>query len=206
MFPTLRNLLANGVGLFDSYRREVAMTEPKRTLKERAYREFKAFLVITAYLWVIFVLFLLYRAVILNEEHIDSLAKGFAIINALALAKVMLVAKALHFGEWVDDAPLIYPTLIKSASFAVLLALFKLLEEWAVGLYHGKSFQESLSRLGGGSLAGILTLALILFVMLLPFFGFGELQRVLGEGKLAQLFLGRRNLATLPDSSMSQAN
>ena len=182
------------------------MTGPKRTLKERAYREFKEFLIITLYLWVIFVLFLLYKAVILNEEHIDSVAKGFALINALALAKVMLVAKALHLGEWADNAPLIYPTLVKSAAFAVLLALFKILEEWAVGLYHGKSFQESLSRVGGGTLAGILTLALILFVMLIPFFGFTELQRVLGEGKLGQLFFGRRHLPSLPDGSMSQAN
>lgn len=182
------------------------MTTPKRTLKERAYHEFKEFLLITLYLWVIFGLFLLYKAVILNEEHIDVLAKGFALINALALAKVMLVARALHFGEWADDAPLIYPTLIKSVSFAALLALFKVLEEWAVGLYHGRSFQESIAGLGGGTLKGILTLALLLFVMLIPFFGFGELQRVLGEGKLGQLFFGRRHLAPLPDGSMSQAN
>jgi hypothetical protein len=182
------------------------MTTPKRTLRERAYQEFKEFLVITLYLWVIFALFLLYKAVILNEEHIDTVAKGFAFLNALALAKVMLVAKALHFGEWADDAPLIYPTLIKSASFAALLALFKVLEEWAVGLYHGKSFQESLTRLPGGTLAGILTLALLLFVMLIPFFGFSELQRVLGEGKLVQLFFDRRQLATLPDGSLPQSN
>ena len=182
------------------------MTTQKGTLKERLYHEFREFLVITLYLWVIFALFLLYKAVILNEEHIDVIAKGFALLNALALAKVMLVARALHFGEWADDAPLIYPTLLKSVLFAALLAGFKIIEEWGVGVYHGRSLQESLERLGGGTLSGILTLSLILFVMLIPFFGFTELQRVLGENKLRQLFFGRRHLEPLPDSSLPQAN
>jgi hypothetical protein len=46
--------------------------------------------------------------VISNNEHIDVLAKGLALINALALAKVMLIAKALYLGERANDAPLIY--------------------------------------------------------------------------------------------------
>jgi hypothetical protein len=173
------------------------MSTVNLTLKRRAYREFKKFLVITLYLWVVFALFLLYKSVVLNQEHIELLAKGLALINALALAKVILIAKALHLGEWTEDAPLIYPTLVKSASFAIVLAIFKILEEAGIGLYHKKSFQESIADLGGGTLAGILTLTLLLFVMLVPFFGVGELQRVLGEGKLRQLFFSRNRLVEL---------
>jgi len=170
------------------------MATSSQTLKEKAYREFKEFLVISFYLWVVFGLFLLYKAVILNEEHVDFLAKGLALINALALAKVMLIARALHFGEWATDAPLIYPTLIKSALFSLVLAFFKILEEALVGLYHRRTFQESIADLGGGTLKGILTLTLLLFVMLIPFFAFTELQRVLGEGKLTKIFFSRGNL------------
>jgi len=154
----------------------------------------KEFLVIALYLWVIFGLFLLYKSVILAEEHIDFAAKGLALFNALALGKVVLVAKALHLGEWADERPLIYPTLLKSGLFTLALACFKILEEAAVGLYRGESFQQSIADLGGGTLKGILTLALLLFVLLIPFFGFTELQRVLGEGKLTQLFFHPRPL------------
>jgi hypothetical protein len=170
------------------------MSTSKQTLKQKAYREFKEYLVITLYLWVVFGLFVLYKSVILHEEHIDFVAKGLALINALALGKVILIAKALHLGEWADDAPLIYPTLMKSALFALVLAIFKILEEAAIGLYHKNSFQQSIADLGGGTLWGILTLTVLLFVMLIPFFGVGELQRVLGEGKLGQLFFRRNNL------------
>ncbi len=150
------------------------------------------------YLWLIFGLFALYRSVILAEVHVEGAAKGFALINALVLAKVMVVAKELRLGESDYDAPLIYPTLVKSALFSVLLAAFKILEEAAVGLYHGQSFQQSIAALGGGTLQGILCLTALLFVMLIPFFGITELQRVLGEGKLAQLFFRPRQATNGP--------
>src|SRR5215470_10900816 len=159
------------------------MGKPSRTLKQIAYQQLKELAAIALYLWVVFGLLVMFKSVILAEQHIPFAYHGFAIINALALAKVMLTAKDLHLGERFDEAPLIYPTLLKSALFAVVLACFKILEEFVVGLYHGKSFQQSINDLGGGTLNGIVILTLLLFAMLIPFVGFGELQRVLGESK-----------------------
>jgi hypothetical protein len=79
--------------------------------------------------------------------------------------------------------------------FSVVVAGCKILEEAAVGLYHGKSFAQSIGDLGGGTLKGILILTVLLFVMLIPFFAFGELRRVLGEGQLTQLFFRPRELS-----------
>jgi hypothetical protein len=75
------------------------------------------------------------------------------------------------------------------------LGCFKILEETAVGLYHGQSFNESFTAIGGGTLKGILSLMALLAVLLIPFFGFTELRRVLGEGKLERLFFTSRQLA-----------
>ena len=169
------------------------MDPAHRTLKQKAYHELKEFFGIALYLWVILALFQLYRSVLLAEEHISLAHQGFAVINALALAKVLLVAKALHLGEWVEDWPLIYPTLLKSALFTIVLACFKILEEAGLGLYRGKSFQQSIAELGGGTLNGILCLSLIMFVTLIPFFVLTELQGVLGQGKLMQLFFRPRS-------------
>lgn len=168
------------------------MNSPSRSLKQKTIEQMKEFLLIALYLWLVFSLFIVYKSVILAEHHIPFKYHGLAIINALALGKVMLVAKDLHWGERFNDAPLIYPTLLKSALFTVVLACFKILEDAAVGLYHGKSFADSIADLGGGTLQGILILTLLLFVILIPFVGFGELKRVLGEGKLKQLFFQPR--------------
>jgi len=170
------------------------MGTSNRTVKQIAFQQLKEFLVIALYLWAVFGLLILFKSVVLAEQHIPFVYHGFAFFNALALAKVMLTAKDLHLGELFHEAPLIYPTLLKSALFAVVLACFKILEEAAVGLYHGKSFQQSISDLGGGTLNGILVLTLLLFAMLIPFVGYGELRRILGEGKLERLFFYPRRL------------
>jgi len=145
------------------------------------------------YLWLLFGLLVVYKAMILSEQHIDFAYHGFAIINALALGKIMLLARDFHLGARFDDAPLIYTTLLKTALFTMVLACFKILEVVAVGLYRGKSFEESIAELGGGTLQAILTLTLLLFVVLIPFVAFSELQRVLGPGTLNRIFFRRHS-------------
>lgn len=148
----------------------------------------KEYLAISCYLWVIFALLVVHTSVILAEHRIAFAEHGLALINALALAKVMLVARDLHFADRFKEAPLIYPTLFKSAAFAILLGCFKILEEALVGLYHGQSFSDSINAIGGGTLKGILSMMALLAVLLIPFFGFTELGRVFGENKLNELF------------------
>lgn len=166
-----------------------------QTLKQKAHDELKEFLIVVLYLWIIFGLLLLYKSVILGKEDISYLDHGVAFINALVLGKFVLIARALRLGNTREEAPLIYPTLLKSALFSIVLAVCKVLEDAVVGFYHGTSFSHSIGDLGGGTLKGILTLTVLLFVLLIPFFAFGELQRVLGEGRLARLFFRRRDVS-----------
>jgi hypothetical protein len=163
------------------------MDEPKRTLKQKAYQGLKEYLVISGYLWLVFSLFVIYRAVLLSER-ISIVAHGEALINALALGKVMLVARELHFAENFKGKPLIYPTLFKSVAFAVILGCFKIVEEICIGLFHGKSAELSIAEIAGGTLNGIIAMTAILAVLLVPFFAFTELRDIFGKEKLAGLF------------------
>jgi hypothetical protein len=166
----------------------------KKQLQEKAYEEFKEYVLITLYLWVILGLFVMYKAVI-TGERVSAVAHGVALLNAVVLSKFMLLAKAFHFGAAADNAPLIYPTVRNSAVYAVVVGIFKILEEGIVGYFHGKSFSESIFDLSGGAWSGLFIMTLMLFVVFLPFVGFGELQRVLGPGKLSQLFLRSRDVS-----------
>src|SRR5258708_13539512 len=100
------------------------MDEPSRTLKQKAYQGLKDFIVIAGYLWLVFVLFVLYKSVLLSER-VSLIAHGTALFNALALGKVMLVAQDLHFAEQFKGKPLIYPPLSNSAAFPLALACSK---------------------------------------------------------------------------------
>lgn len=178
------------------------MSTSRQALKQRVFLEFKEGLIITLYLWAVFGLLVLHKSMILAEHHIDFAYHGLALITALALAKVMLVARKLDLSARLKHAPLICPTLLKSAFFTVVLACFKILEDAAIGLYRHQSFRQSNSELGGGTWHGFLTLSLLVFVMLIPFVGFGELSRVMGEGGLEKIFFHRRQTvlkrATIP--------
>ncbi|HEX8802468.1 MAG TPA: hypothetical protein VF772_27850 [Terriglobales bacterium] len=174
------------------------MSDTRKNLKQRAAHELREYLLISLYLWVVFAIFVVYKSLILAEHHIDYTRHGFAVIEALALAKVMLTAQDLHLGDWLGDAPLIHVTLLKSFVFTVVLACFKIVEDFLVGKLHGKSFQESIADFGGGTWKGIVTLSLLVCIMLIPFFGFTELRRVFGPDRLLAVFFQPRRLWNLP--------
>lgn len=165
------------------------------TLKQKVYRGFKDYILITLYLWVIFALFDTYKSVLVAEYHIGLVAQSFALINALALAKIALVAKEMKLDERLrpKGKPLVYPTLLNAAGFALLMAFFKVLEEAGVGMYHHRSITQSISEIGG-TWKGLACLTGIFFVMLIPFCAFTELELVLGERKLRHFFFGENRL------------
>ena len=176
------------------------MSNVHQPMKQKVVHEIREYFVMAFYLYVVFSLLVVYRSLILSEHHIDFVRHAVALISALALAKVMLAAQELHLADWFGDAPLIYPTLKKSFLFTVVLACFKIAEEVAVGRFHGKSFHESISNLGGGTWKGILTLAILLCIMLIPFFGFTELRRAFGSDRLVGVFFRPRYLLNLPST------
>lgn len=178
--------------------------EAKRTLKQKAVHEVREYLIMSTYLFLVFSLLVVYKSVVLAEYHIDFALHGFALINALALAKIMLVAQNLHLAEQLNDAPLFYPALAKSFVFSILLACFKIAEDSTLGVLRGKSFHQSIADLGGGSWWAIACLTVLLFVMLIPFFGFTELRRVFGGERLMKLFF-RSRLIDLPSADPKNA-
>jgi hypothetical protein len=165
------------------------LTAPE--LKQRAVNEAKRFVIIFLYLWVLFSLFALHKSIILDEPSL-SLGQGFAIVNALVLAKIMLIGEVFNLADNLKSKPIIYPVIFKSAVFAVLLMGCHALEEIGVRLWHGASLAGSVSDLGGGTGIRIFMIGLIMFVVLMPFFAFSEIGRDLGEHELYRLFFVRR--------------
>ena len=82
------------------------------------------------YLWVLFALFSIHKSMILAEEHINYQAQGFAVINALIMAKAMLIGEDLHVGSCLKDKPVLYSSLYKSLVFSVSLSPFTSWKRW----------------------------------------------------------------------------
>ncbi|MGH6858491.1 MAG: hypothetical protein ACRECP_12870 [Methylocella sp.] len=170
-------------------------------LKTGAFDETRKLFGIFIYLWVLLSLFSFHKALVLREESLIY-HQGFAIINALALAKVILVAEFFHVGDRLKNRPLIYPIMFKSAVFAVILICFHIIEETFIGVLHGKTLFQSIPDIGGGTLQGILMVGIIMFVVLMPFFAFRELEGAIGAEQLRFLLFGGETKARAAPSIM----
>jgi hypothetical protein len=175
----------------DTLRNSVSRTdESAHTLKQRVLHEIHRFVVMFLYLWVLFGLFVLNEGIILRQHGISFSSQGFALLNALVLAKVMLVAEDLNLGHWLQGKPLIYPILHEAFVFAILFICFHVLEHVVVGFFKGETIARSIPAIGGGGLAGVICVAVILFVALIPFFAFRDVSRELGPGRLNTMLFG----------------
>ena len=72
------------------------MTDSKPNLKARTLHEIARFATMFAYLWAMFLLFQIHLYVVLAQHHIPFTQFGVGFLNALVLAKVMLVADDSH--------------------------------------------------------------------------------------------------------------
>ena len=133
----------------------------------------------------------LHRTAVLQQSGISYTEQGFAIVNALIFAKVMLIADDLKLGRRFSSRPLIYSVIWASLAFAVLLICFHIAEGAVMALLRGRPLADSLSDFGAGNLRGVLSIGAIVFVALIPFFMFREIDRVLGEGQLWRLVVAR---------------
>ena len=74
--------------------------EEKAGWKKRIVDELRKLSITVIYIWVLLSVFALFREIILANYHINYPVKfGFALINALILAKFMWLGEILHAGK-----------------------------------------------------------------------------------------------------------
>ena len=161
-------------------------------LKETASREFKRLVVIFLYLWVVFGLLSIHKSLVLSQHHLDTEEHTFAIINAFIFAKVLLVGEQLNLGSRFQKRPLVYPILYKCLVFTVLLMAFHVAESVGVGVWHGHTIAESLPPFFGWNPKGVLAVSVLCYILLLPFFAYREIARVIGRAEMWALLFKRR--------------
>jgi hypothetical protein len=164
----------------------------KPTVKERMAAELREFAVVAVYLWICFTALAYLKFAILEAHGVAFAPFGFAAVKALICAKFVSLGHALHVGERFKTRPLVWPVLHKSISFLILLLVLNALEEIIVGFMHGRSLADSLNELGGGTRDQMIATAVIMLLILIPFFIVRTLGEVVGERTLARLFFEPR--------------
>ena len=170
----------------------VGSEKPPRSLKEKAKEEFIKFWAIAIYLDLMFSAFLTYRRLTLAESGVTYLHYGAAVIQALILGKVILIGQALGLGRRFEDRPLLVSVLFKSLIFGAFVGVFSLIEHMIEGLVHRETWGAITHHLFSAGRDEILAKTLVMVVTFIPFFGFLETDRVIGEGRMFALFFRKR--------------
>ena len=160
--------------------------------RDRLVAELKKTSLIFAYLALFLGSFTAYRRLVLAEYQIGTFNFGYSVIEAAVLAKVIVVGSMLGLGERFRDRPLVVPTLYKTACFALFLLVFAILEHVIGGWLHGKSAGAALQEVLDQGKWELMTRVLVKCLSLLPLFAVWETARVLGEGRLFELFFRRK--------------
>jgi hypothetical protein len=166
--------------------------EKKCRLKQKLIHEMNELLAIFLYLALFFCAFTTYRMLVMKEMGLSYFHYGFALIKALVLAKVILLGKYVRLVKVFDNRPLIIPTFYKVILFSLFALAFEILEHAIGGVLHGKGMTEGFQEIISTGWDELLSRTLVVLSAFVPFFVFGEVERVLGEGKLSELFLHKR--------------
>ena len=162
-------------------------------LKQRLYNEVRRLIGIFIYLSIFFFVFRLYTRLIMSEFQIDYVEYGLTLVKALVLAKIILTAEALRLGDRFREQPLIVPTIYNTIVFVLFAVVMEVIEHFGVGMtFERKSAAELVAEIQDQGWPHIAAMALVTLVAFLPFFAFRELERVLGPGKVRDLFVKDR--------------
>jgi hypothetical protein len=165
--------------------------DAKAGLKQKLSREMKQFMIVFLYLGVLIGAFNIYRWLLMAEYHVGYFVYGYSLIEALVLARVIIIGESLEIGERFADRPLIFPTLYKTLLFSLCVLAFAIIEHLITGFLHGQGLTGVVQEIIKGRYE-IMARLFIMFVAFIPFFAFREAMRALGEVKLFDLFFRSR--------------
>jgi hypothetical protein len=161
----------------------------KPDLKKKAAHEAKELLILFLYLGFFFCALATYSMLLLSEYHVSYLTYGFALINALVVAKVILIGDYAHLGKKFESRPLFVSAIVKAFLFSLLVFAFHVVEEVIKRLVHGADIATASREMRIDQLLGR---ALVVFCTFIPLFGFRELRRVMGEEEFRALLFRSR--------------
>jgi hypothetical protein len=166
-----------------------ASDKPNRNLRDKVQQELFEYAINVVYLTLVFAAITQYRRFVLAAYAIEYTNYWFALIEALVLGKVIMIGRLFGLGRSLEDKPLIYPTLHKTALFVALVGIFKVLEYAIKALWAGEGLADALIHFFKvKGLDEISANSLVVIVAFLPFFAMKELGRVFGGAKLLALF------------------
>jgi hypothetical protein len=154
-------------------------------LKQKAKHELQEFAGISIYLAFFFCALATYSMLLLDKFHVSYFTYGAALINAMVIAKIILIGEYAHLGKRMETKPILQTAIYKAFVFGLLVFAFHVVEEMIRHLIHGSSLEAAPHNI---RIDDLLSRSVVVFCTFIPLFAFRELQRVMGEEDFRALF------------------
>ncbi|WP_148338791.1 hypothetical protein [Aquicella siphonis] len=180
-------------GMCDKAARVTADHHDRKPFRHVIRHEMRAFIFYTVFLSLLLFAFTLYRRILLNDFGSQNIRYGYSLIEALVLAKIILIGRKMKLGERYAHKPLLIPVLYKTVVFCLLMFLVHFTGYVITALFSGMSMPEIMNRLAVSKLNEMIAQILVMFFVFIFFFSFLEIGRIMGGEKLFNLFFKSRD-------------
>jgi hypothetical protein len=158
------------------------------TRKQKIKHESREMLVLFVYLAFFFVALAAYDMLLLRQYNIEYLTITFALINAAAINKVIMIGEYAKLGKRHEDKALLISAVWKALVFGLLVFAFHIVEEVIKRLIHGADPARAPKDISFEQFAGR---AIVVFCVFIPLFAWREFRRAMGEEEFRSLVFGK---------------
>lgn len=160
-------------------------------LEEKIVEESRELVFLTAFLTLFLTSLMIYRELILNQSTPNIFHFGYNFLEALLLAKIILLGEMFHLGERFNNKSLIFPSVYMAMVFSLFVFIFSILEHFIFGLFEGKEMHAVWNEFTSHGLYQNIGKLLITFLVFILLFSFMQITRIFGEEKIFKLFFHR---------------
>jgi len=165
----------------------------KLSLWQRLAEELRKYVALSAYLFICFGALAYLKSAILRAHGIEFAPWAFAAVKAVVLAKFILIGGALGIGDrYTNKHPLILPILHRSLAALAAVGILTIIEEIAIARLRGRTVFDALAEIRGGTSHQLIASMIIMWLVLIPYFGYLSLGDIFGHDNLRRLFLESR--------------
>lgn len=167
-------------------------TEVKEGLRHRIKDEFVQASLLALYFAAWFCAIAFFSFALLREAAIPITPFGLAIIKAGLCAKFMMIGKAIYPLKVDARRGLIKSIFWHSIAYLVIVLALSFVEAGIDGLFHGKSFLESLSSFGHGDPIYITALSIMYWLIVWPYLIVLGLNQSMGNKAVHAILFGKK--------------
>lgn len=160
----------------------------KKSLKEKAAHELGQLLINFVFMAAIFTSFAMYKRILLGELNFNHFQYGYALFEALILAKIVTLGQSLNIGRRYENHRLAYTILLKTFIFSLFVFAFTVGEHLLESLIRGENLMIIWDKLISENWPLIIGKTIVMFFIFIPYISLIEIVRYLTGGDLYELF------------------